>query len=105
MAGTSLQPGRPAAGPGCPAMTKTNLNPVLAAALAALVDIKKEMLQRRPLLDQTLLVRVADQSVEHLAILLREPVFPGIRTENPLLLLPGVAIPGERHDARVRHAL
>ena len=78
---------------------------ILAAALAALVDIEKELLERRPLLDQALLVRVADQGVEHLAVFLREPVFPRIRTENALLLLPGVAIPGERHDARIRHAL
>ncbi len=32
------------------------LNPVLAAALAALVDIEKEVLQRRPLFDQALFV-------------------------------------------------
>src|SRR6201999_1417640 len=81
-----------------------SLNPEIAA-FAALRDAQEKVLQRRPLLDQALLVRVADQRLEVLYVLFRKPVFPRVGTKKLLLLLPGVEIPGERHDARILHAL
>src|SRR5262245_964493 len=81
------------------------LNSVLPAALAACVDTEKQLIERRTFLDQPLLVRIADQRLEHLAVLFREAVFPRIGSEHALLLFPGVAVPGERHNAWIRHAL
>src|SRR5665213_3218164 len=80
-------------------------NAILATALAALVDIKKKRLQCRLFFDQALLVRIADQRLQDFTVLVGEPVFPRIGTEDALLLFPSGTIPGERHDARIGHAL
>ena len=45
------------------------LNPIFAAALAALIDIEEEILQPWPFLDQALFVRVTDQSSRTLRFL------------------------------------
>src|SRR4051812_11872939 len=81
------------------------LDAIFAAALEALVDVDEERFERRPLLDQTLLVRIADQRFEIFTVFIGQPVLPRIGTEHALLLLPGSAIPGERDDARIDHAL
>src|SRR6185503_552373 len=81
------------------------LDSVLCAALPTLIDVQEQVLRLRPCLDQPLLVRIAHQRLEHLAVLLRKPVLPRIDAEQAFLLFPGVAVPGKRHDAGVCHAL
>src|SRR5690349_9749399 len=63
------------------------------------------MLQRDPLPDHPLFVGIADERLERVPIALAQSVFPGIGTEDRLLLLPGLAIEDQRDDARVLHAL
>src|SRR5208282_2659701 len=81
------------------------LDPEFLAALAALRDVEKKLLERDPPPDQALLVRIAHQGPEIVAVPFREPVFPGIRAEDFRLLLPMLAVEDERHDARILHAL
>ena len=39
-----------------------------------------------------------------MTVLVAEPVFPRVGPQDLFLLLPGLAVPGERDDARVGHA-
>src|SRR5205814_2228909 len=77
----------------------------LVAAAAALRHVEEKFVERNAPLDQALLMRIADQRLDVLAIALAQSVLPRVDPENLLLLLPGLAIPGKRHDARVLHAL
>src|SRR5712671_4361780 len=76
----------------------------LVAAAGALRHAEKQLVERNAPLDQALLLRVADQRLEVLAVAVGQSVFPRIAPKNFLLLLPGLAIPRERDDARVLHA-
>src|SRR5258705_11772271 len=67
----------------------------LVAAAGALRHAQKELVERDAPLDQALLLRVADQRLEVLAVAVGQSVFPRIATENLLLLLPALAIPRE----------
>ena len=46
-------------------------------------------------------MRIGDEPLEIPGIALVEPVLPGVLAEDALLLLPALAIPGERDDARI----
>src|SRR3954447_5728054 len=74
-------------------------------ALAALGDIQEQFIEREPPPAQALLVRIGDEPLEVLGIAFRQSVFPGVLAEDALLLLPALAIPGERYDAWVLHPL
>src|SRR5215831_8953833 len=79
-------------------------NPELTP-LAALVDVKEQMLERGPFFDQALIVRISDERLKNSTVVVREPVFPRIRAEDPFLFFPSIAIPSKWHNARVCHAL
>src|SRR5262245_28600389 len=74
-------------------------------AFAALGDVEEQLVQRQRPLDQTLLVRISDEPLEVPGIALGEPVLPGVLAEDALLLLPTLAVPGERDNARILHPL
>src|SRR5258705_9613693 len=61
------------------------------AAAGALRDAEKQLVERDAPLDQALLLRVAHQRLEVLAVALGQSVFPRITPKNLLLLLPGLA--------------
>src|SRR4029079_3253532 len=65
----------------------------------------EQLIEREPPPAQALLVRIGDEPLEVLGIALLQPIFPGVLAEDALLLLPALAVPGERHDARVLHPL
>src|SRR5262245_30493929 len=69
-------------------------------AFAALGDVEEELVERQRPLDQALLVRIGDEPLEVPGIALAEPVLPGVLAEDALLLLPSLAIPGERDEDR-----
>src|SRR5262249_36791527 len=74
-------------------------------AFAALGDVEKELVEGQRPLDQALLVRIGDEPLEIPGIALAEPVLPGVLAQDALLLLPALAVPGERDDARILHPL
>src|SRR5262249_13571303 len=74
-------------------------------ALAAFRDVEEKLVERQAALAQALLLRIGHQPLEVLGVALAQAVFPGVLAEDLLLLLPALAIPGERHDARILHPL
>src|SRR5262245_26325278 len=74
-------------------------------AFAALGDVEEQLVERQRPLDQALLMRIGDEPLEVPGVALGEPVLPGVLAEDALLLLPSLAIPGERDDARIFHPL
>src|SRR5712675_694371 len=84
---------------------KRALKREFVAAAGALRHAQEQLVERDAPLDQALLLRVADQRLEVLAVPFGQSVFPRIAPQRLLLLLPGLAIPRERDDARVLHAL
>src|SRR5262245_16281287 len=84
---------------------QASLDTKFPAALATLIDAEEQIFEPGPLSDQTLLVRVANQGFQDVSVALGEPVLPRIRPKDALLFPPRIAIPGQRHDALVHHAL
>src|SRR5262249_53725017 len=80
------------------------LDPELVA-FAAFRHVEEELVEREAALAQALLLRIGHQPFEVFRVALAQPVFPGILAEDFLLLLPALAIPGKRHDARIFHPL
>src|SRR5215471_12975520 len=80
------------------------LNPEFVA-LAPFGDIEEQLVERESPLDQALLVRIGDEPLKVVSVALRQSVFPRVPAENALLLLPFLAVPGERDDARILHSL
>src|SRR5262245_3409915 len=79
------------------------LNPEFVA-FATLGDVEEQLVERESPLDQTLLVRIGHETLEILGVAFGQPVFPGVRAEDALLLLPALAVPSERDDARILHS-
>ncbi len=75
------------------------------AALAALRHRQEQLIERDAAADQALIVRIAHQRLEVPAVRLGQAVFPRVAAEQLLLLVPRFLIPGERHQARIAHAL
>src|SRR4051812_46021086 len=82
----------------------SSLNPELVA-FATFGHIEEQLVERKTPLDQALLVRIGHQALEISGVALAQPVLPGVLAEDRLLLLPALAVPGERDDARVLHPL
>src|SRR6185503_15424369 len=80
------------------------LNPEFVT-LAAFGDVEEQLIERQWPLDQALLMRIGDEPLEVLGIALPQSIFPRVLAEDALLLLPTLAVPGQRHDARVLHPL
>src|SRR4249920_1626162 len=74
-------------------------------ALAAFGDIEEQFIEREPPPAQALLVRICDEPLEVPGVALFQSIFPGVLAEDALLLFPALAVPGQRHDARVFHPL
>src|SRR5262249_52343553 len=74
-------------------------------AFAALGDVEEQIVERQRPLDQALLVRIGDEPLEIPGIALAEPVLPGVFAQDAPLLLPTLAVPGERDNARILHPL
>src|SRR3954447_8035362 len=83
---------------------RSKLNPEFVA-FAALGDIEEQLIEREPPPAQALLVRIGDEPLEVLGVALLQPIFPRVLAEDALLLLPALAVPGKRYDARVFHPL
>src|SRR5215831_16506654 len=81
-----------------------HLNPEFIA-FAPLGDAQEQLVERGSSLDQALLVRMSHEPLEILDVAFRQPVFPGVGAEDALLLLPALAVPSERDDARIFHPL
>src|SRR5262249_33309298 len=71
----------------------------------AKVGIVEQLLQLAQLADHALLVHIALDGLEILAVGVGEAILPWIGAENLPLLLDRGAHPGERHHARVRYPL
>src|SRR3954467_8840724 len=69
--------------------------------LAALRHVYKELIQKQRASHQSLLLRIAGERLQCVPVALGQAVFPRVRAEQILLLLPCRAVPGERHDAGV----
>src|SRR5262245_36126034 len=72
-------------------------------ACPAVGDVEEGVVDRQRPLDQALLVGIGDEPLEVPGIALAEPVLPGVLAQDALLLLPALAVPGERDDARILH--
>ena len=57
------------------------------AAAAALRDVEKKFVERNATLDQALLMRIADQRLDVLAIAFAQSILPRVDPKNLLLLL------------------
>src|SRR4029453_15877521 len=64
-----------------------------------------QLTARGPPPAQALLGRVGEEPLEVSGVAFLQSIFPGVLAEDALLLLPALAVPGERHDARVLHPL
>src|SRR5579871_4541548 len=78
------------------------LERILPAAFA-LRHAQEKLVEWEAPLDQSLFVRVADKRLQIMPVPLGEAVLPRVAAHQLLLLLPGLAVPGARHDARVLH--
>src|SRR4051812_7934481 len=76
---------------------------LLRAGGIAEVGILEQLVERLRVLDHALLVHVALDGLEILAVGGRQPVFPRIAAKCSLLLFDRGAYPGERHHAGVLH--
>src|SRR5262249_49421244 len=83
--------------------TARHLNPEFVA-FATLGDVEEQLVERESPLDQALLVRIGHEPLEILGVAFGQAVFPGVRAEDALLLLPALAVPSERDDARILHS-
>src|SRR5262249_32186379 len=81
-----------------------HLNPEFIA-FAPLGDAQEQLVEGESSLDKALLVRISHETLEILCVAFRQSVFPGVRAEDVLLLLPALAVPSERDDARILHPL
>src|SRR5262249_44821045 len=84
---------------------KACLESELVAALPSLEHRREQGVEGKPGLAQALFVAATGDRMDVLDVALAAAVFPRIGADEFLLLLPGFAVPDERHHARVLHPL
>src|ERR1044071_282418 len=78
-------------------------NAEFVAALSSLENAGEQVVAGPAALGQALLVRIAGDGFHGVPVPVGKTVFPRIAAEHLLLLVPGLEIPGERHNAWVFH--